>query len=320
MTTPGTMATDALPYAAAAATAAPAVHARSRIAVIDVLRGLAIAVMLLGHVRENFFAHVPVTDPIDINATPTSLYFTRVLAHFAAPVFVFLTGLGAWLYANPASGAPRSAAAFLIKRGMLLVFLELTVINFAWYGQFPPATIFLQVIWVIGLSMIALGLLHRLPRPVLAVIAFALVFGHNLLSPIHFTPGEVAYLPWLVLHDRGFLVADGLVKVKVSYPLLPWIGVILLGYLAMTGGLHRLKTQRLAIHGRRAVLGMTNMVFNFGGISQVVIRGNSDFAIDTLSFNAGSVPEPATWAMMIGGFAFAGAAMRRRTAKVAFTA
>lgn len=32
----------------------------------------------------------------------------------------------------------------------------------------------------------------------------------------------------------------------------------------------------------------------------------------------GSVPEPATWAMMIGGFALAGAAMRRRKAAVSF--
>jgi hypothetical protein len=31
------------------------------------------------------------------------------------------------------------------------------------------------------------------------------------------------------------------------------------------------------------------------------------------------VPEPATWAMMIGGFALAGAAMRRRTGAVIFT-
>lgn len=38
----------------------------------------------------------------------------------------------------------------------------------------------------------------------------------------------------------------------------------LLGYLAFTGGLHRLKTKRLPIHGRRAVMGMTNMAFNFG--------------------------------------------------------
>lgn len=38
----------------------------------------------------------------------------------------------------------------------------------------------------------------------------------------------------------------------------------------------------------------------------------------TAVFGEGAVPEPASWAMMIGGFAIAGAAMRRRSAKVAF--
>ncbi len=53
--------------------------------------------------------------------------------------------------------------------------------------------------------------------------------------------------------------------------------------------------------------------------------GNGRFpymGIDNLSFTvAAPVPEPASWAMMIGGFAFAGAAMRRRRAtQVAFAA
>ncbi len=33
---------------------------------------------------------------------------------------------------------------------------------------------------------------------------------------------------------------------------------------------------------------------------------------DRIVLTAAAVPEPATWALMIGGFAFAGAAMRRR--------
>jgi len=34
--------------------------------------------------------------------------------------------------------------------------------------------------------------------------------------------------------------------------------------------------------------------------------------ISVFAYNAGSVPEPATWAMMVGGFALAGGALRRR--------
>ena len=233
MTSPTSIASESLPYATSrAASAAQPAQARSRIEVIDVMRGLVMVLMLLDHVRETFYLHRQVSDPMDVATTEPSLFFSRLAAHFCAPMFVFLTGLSAWLYANPASGAPRSATGFLVKRGLLLILLEVTLVTFAWNGKFPPPTIWLQVIWVIGLCMIILGLVHRLPRWILAAVGFALVFGHNLLTPIQFEPGSAGYVLWTILHDRGFLIADGFIKLKVSYPLLPWIGVILLGYVA----------------------------------------------------------------------------------------
>jgi uncharacterized membrane protein len=218
------------PMAPAAAHAAVQ-PARSRIAVIDVLRGLIMLIMLFDHVREAIYVHVPLSDPVDAVHTDPALFFTRIATHFCAPLFVFLTGLSAWLYAHPASG-PRSATGFLVKRGLLLVFLELVVVNFAWYGVFPPQTIFLQVIWVIGLAMIVLGLVHKLPTALLGAVGLAIIFGHNALTWMSFAPGTVAYDVWTLLLHRGYLVADGAIKVKVAYPLLPWIGVILAGYAA----------------------------------------------------------------------------------------
>ncbi|MEZ5458388.1 MAG: heparan-alpha-glucosaminide N-acetyltransferase domain-containing protein [Steroidobacteraceae bacterium] len=212
--------------------AASVAVARSRIASIDVMRGLVMLFMLVDHVREAIYLHMQVGDPMDVQSTDPALFFTRTLAHICAPTFVFLTGLGAWLYANPASGAPRSPSSFLIKRGLLLIFLELTVINFAWAGDMPPKTLWLQVIWAIGISMVALGLMTRLPRWVLATVGALIVFGHNLLTPIHFPPGHPLFAIWTILHERAFLVEEGLVKIKVTYPVLPWIGVILLGYVA----------------------------------------------------------------------------------------
>lgn len=220
-----------IPIDAAFPAAAQPAKASARIEVIDVMRGLVMVVMLLDHVREAFFLHRVVSDPLDVEATEPALFFSRIAAHFCAPTFVFLTGLGAWLYANPASGW-RSPTGFLVKRGVLLVVLELTVITFAWTGKLPPPTIWLQVIWVIGLCMIILGLVHRLPRWILATVATLLVFGHNALSGIHFQPGEAGFVPWTILHDRGFLIPDGPTQLKVSYPLMPWIGVILFGWLA----------------------------------------------------------------------------------------
>lgn len=51
-----------------------------------------------------------------------------------------------------------------------------------------------------------------------------------------------------------------------------------------------------------------------------VIAGNLDLNVGVAATAAavGAVPEPATWAMLIGGFGLIGGAMRRRTAKVSF--
>ena len=199
-----------------------------RIASIDVVRGLVMLIMTLDHVRETFYLQHQVSDPMDAATTDPALFFSRLAAHFCAPMFVFLTGLSAWLYANPANG-PRSATGFLAKRGAFLILLEIVVINFAWTGTFTPQTVYLQVIWAIGLSMLALALMHRLPLMLLAAIGAAIVFGHNALSGVSFAPDTWAASAWTILEQRGYLIDDP-VRVRISYPLLAWIGVILLGY------------------------------------------------------------------------------------------
>ncbi|QGZ38049.1 putative membrane protein [Pseudoduganella flava] len=202
---------------------------KQRIASIDVARGLVMLLMTVDHVRETFFLQHQVSDPMDVGATDPALFFTRLSAHFCAPMFVFLTGLSAWLYAHP-PGGPRDATGFLVKRGLLLIGLEIVAVNFAWTGTFMPATLYLQVIWAIGLAMLALALLHRLPLPLIGVLGLAIVAGHNALHPA-FDPGTIAHGLWTVLEQRGFLL-DAPVRVKISYPVLAWIGVILLGYAA----------------------------------------------------------------------------------------
>ncbi|MES1946109.1 hypothetical protein C84B14_02146 [Salinisphaera sp. C84B14] len=204
------------------------VASRTRIQSIDALRGLVMLLMLVDHAREFFFLHAQVSDPMDVNEVTPALYFSRLAAHLCAPVFVALTGLSAWLY-----GAQRSRAdvsAFLFKRGLFLVVLELTLVNFAWTFALPPEKLYLQVIWVIGLSMIALAALVHLPRLVLAALGAIIVLGHNLLDPIAFAPGDFGYVFWTILHDRGVIDLPLGIAAQTSYPLLPWIGVIALGY------------------------------------------------------------------------------------------
>ncbi|MBW5412317.1 MULTISPECIES: DUF1624 domain-containing protein [Pseudomonas] len=200
-----------------------------RLKSIDALRGLVIVFMLLDHVRETFFLHRQVIDPMDVASTSPDLFFSRIASHLCAPVFVFLTGLGAFLYG--AKHNDRAAvSSFLFKRGLFLVILEFTLVSLAWTFQFPPKVIYLQVIWAIGLSMIMLSALVWLPRAALIAIGLVLVAGHNLLDGVHFPAGSPFHVPWAILHDRGWIELGESLRLRTSYPLLPWIGVIALGY------------------------------------------------------------------------------------------
>lgn len=214
------LAAETIPHGAARA---------SRIASIDALRGLVILLMLVDHTREFFFRHMPVPDPMDVEATTPELFFTRLSAHLCAPIFVLLTGVGAWLYAAPRGGA-RAASDFLWKRGLFLVVLEVTVVSFAWSFELLPDRFFLQVIWAIGVSMLALAALVHLPRGVLVAVGLVLVLGHNLLDGVHVAPGGAGHVLWAMLHERTLLPLPWGGDVRTSYPLLPWIGVIALGY------------------------------------------------------------------------------------------
>ena len=206
----------------------PAAVIKKRVASIDILLGLVMLFMLVDHVRERFFFHQNVSDPMDLDATSPQLFFTRISAHFCAPVFVFLTGLSAWLYSHPHNKAPRSATPFLFKRGLFIVFVEIAIINWLWMGNYD--TLWLQVMWAIGISMIALSVLCKLPYKAVFALGVLIVVGHNLLSPISFQPGETGYTLWAILHDRGFIFESESFRIKASYPVLPWIGVILLGF------------------------------------------------------------------------------------------
>ncbi|VVQ36833.1 DUF1624 domain-containing protein [Pseudomonas fluorescens] len=203
--------------------------ATGRLLSIDALRGLVILFMLLDHVRETFLLHRQVSDPMDIASTEPALFFSRTLAHLCAPVFVLLTGLSAWLFGEKYAGKS-DVSAFLFKRGLFLVVLEFTLVNFAWTFQLPPSVIYLQVIWAIGLSMIALSLLVWLPRWLLLTLSLMIIAGHNLLDTVHFPLESALHVPWAILHDRGWIDVSDTLRLRTSYPLLPWIGVIGLGY------------------------------------------------------------------------------------------
>ncbi|WP_268798578.1 DUF1624 domain-containing protein [Pseudomonas huanghezhanensis] len=210
------------------ARAAASVIANTRMLAIDALRGFVMLLMLIDHVRETFLLHRQVTDPIDALSVTPDLYFTRMLSEICAPVFILLTGLSAYLYSQ--KHTLKETSVFLLKRGVFLVLLEITFVCFAWSAEFPPKTLWLQVIWCIGICMIVLaGLLH-FKRSWLIVLGVAIVAGHNLLDGVVVGPESPFFVPWSILHQRVFIDITDFTRARTTYPVLPWIGVILLGW------------------------------------------------------------------------------------------
>ncbi len=256
---------------AGAASTLEAAKVRTRLVAIDALRGLVMLFMLVDHVRETFFLHLQVSDPVDANTTDPGLFFTRLLSTFCAPTFVALTGLSAWLYGQ--SHTKAEVSEFLLKRGLFLLFLELTVVGFAWPTQpliFPPPNFWLQVIWAIGVSMIALAALIHLPRIAQFAVGLAIVCLHNLLDPIQLTPESPWYTAWAMIHQRAVIDIGGGMIAKTTYPVLPWIGVILLGYACgpwfARGSDPARRIRRLVIVGAALIVGFVAIRYlNFYG-------------------------------------------------------
>ncbi len=198
-----------------------------RIASIDALRGLVMVLMLLDHLRETWFLHVPVTDPIDARTALPALYLARLAVSLCAPIFIALTGVAAYLFSTRHTLA--ETRAYLVKRGLVLMALEVFYLSELYWGVASP-TLWLQVIWCIGVCMIVLAALIGLPRSVLFAVGMLLVCGHNLLDPIQLRPDDPFFAVWAMLHQRDIIALPFGLVAKTTYPVLPWIGVIALGY------------------------------------------------------------------------------------------
>ena len=198
-----------------------------RIQSIDILRGLIMIIMALDHTRDYFHADAFIFDPLDLQKTTVFLYFTRWITHFCAPIFVLLAGTSAFISGQRKS--KKELSGFLLKRGIWLIVLEESVVNFGWFFNIHFNFFILGVIWVLGICMIILAGLIFLPRKLIFWIGLIMVFGHNLLDPIHFPDNNFSGFIWGALHDRKIYTL-GQIHINEAYHLIPWAGVMALGY------------------------------------------------------------------------------------------
>lgn len=201
-----------------------------RIPSIDILRGLVMVVMALDHTRD-FFHHTAMTaDPLDPATTSIALYFTRWITHFCAPIFVFLSGVSAYLSAQHKTAVQSSK--FLLKRGIWLVFAEVTLITLGLTFNPFYNFVILQVIWAIGFSMIFLSIISRMSYWLVMITGLILVFGHDLLNaaPGPDSPSAALMMKVLLTASGTVLPLDKTHLVGVFYAVLPWTGIMFLGY------------------------------------------------------------------------------------------
>lgn len=199
-----------------------------RIESIDLVRGLIMLFMAIDHTRD--FFHVGSPDPSNLTSTTPILFFTRWITHFCAALFVFLSGVSVNLAGTRRT--KKELSLFLLKRGLWLIAVEFILITFAITLDPLYRMLIFQVIWVIGVSMILMAGLVWLPLRVIAAIGVLLFFGHNILDYVTLpTEGAAGFFWKLFFTAFGFFYQlDSGPALLVLYAILPWTGVMLLGY------------------------------------------------------------------------------------------
>ncbi|MFN2602558.1 MAG: DUF1624 domain-containing protein [Gemmatimonadaceae bacterium] len=216
---------------------------RQRVESVDIVRGVIMIIMALDHTRD-FFGDAAAS-PTNLATASAGLFLTRWITHFSAPTFFFLAGVGAYLALRRRSIS--QLAFFLLTRGLWLIFLDAVLFRFLLQFNVDYHVTILTVLWALGWSMIVLAALVYLPAKAVAVIGAIMIVAHNLLDPIK-AQSFGAWAPiWNVLHSPGLLYMSPGHLVIVAYPLIPWIGVMALGY--GIGPLYSLDAPR-----RRAIL------------------------------------------------------------------
>ena len=195
-----------------------------RLVSVDVLRGLAMVIIALDHTPD--FLTFARSAPEDLAHSSGALFVTRFITHYCAPAFAFLAGTGAFLSTRRGKSV-QQVSRFFLTRGLWLVLVELTVVDFAW-GFVPWAHG--GVMWGLGWSMVAMALIVLLPVRWIALLGLGMIATHDLLDGINPASFGRLYWIWMLLHTPGRIPIIAHYSYSNRYVLIPWVGVMASGF------------------------------------------------------------------------------------------
>ena len=208
----------------------PAEIDTDRLVALDVMRGIVIVLMAFDHASGVFNAGRYVTDSAAFyhsgSTIPAAQFLFRWMTHLCAPTFLFLAGwsLSLSIGRRETEGEPGARIdLYLLKRGLFILLLDPLWMSIG----FGHGIVF-QVLYAIGGSLCCMIFLRRLElRALLAASLILILFSEALAGlAIQFgskeSPGILA----------AFLVTGGRIGswAYVLYPLLPWLGYMVLGW------------------------------------------------------------------------------------------
>jgi uncharacterized membrane protein len=202
-----------------------------RISSIDITRGIVMIIMALDHVRDLIHVNSITQSPTDLSTTTPALFFTRWITYLCAPIFVFLAGTSAYIsFKN--KGDIAQSRRFLLKRGLWLMLLEFTIVNFGLFFDIQFHIYIFEVIATIGFGFIMLSFLLKMPLKTISIIGFSILFLQGLFPLIPFAKASTLQAILSPLFLPGAIPVDTQTTFIMGYPPLPWLGIMLLGFAA----------------------------------------------------------------------------------------
>ncbi len=242
-----------------------------RITSIDLLRGLVMIVMALDHTRDFFHETAMTADPTDMATTNAPLFFTRWITHFCAPVFVMLSGMSAYLSSRKKSA--KDASAFFIKRGLWLVFVEITFVTLGLTFNPFYNFIILQVIWAIGMSMILLGIFTLISHKLTLLVGIILIVLHNAIDYATLPTNNIQLsILNLFLTSKGAVIPINQNHIVGDfYAILPWTGIMFIGF-----SMGKWFQKEMQAHRRKQLLLFTGTLMIIAFLTLRFARGYGD--------------------------------------------